>query len=306
VKTVRLLRSVLFTPGNNMRMIHKIPTLTADAVILDLEDSVPMAEKDTARVFIRDSLDFLNTNAVSDIYVRVNGLPTGLTAEDCEFVVQRGLTGIMIPKVESRSEVLEVEKIVEELERRRGLEPGSVVFIPTIESAKGVVNAYEIASASKRVIALGFGAVDFTRDMGVSLSKEGTELFFARSYVAIAARAAGVLAIDTVFTDIIDREGLIRDATTAKQLGFKGKFLIHPSQIEPVNRIFSPSEKEIEYAKRVVQAFKEAEAKGLGAASLEGRMIDIAVYKQAEDLLRLAEAIAEKEKKIKMRQQSSG
>jgi len=302
---VRLLRSVLFTPGNNMRMIHKLPTLTADAVILDLEDSVPMAEKDTARIFIRDSLDYLSTG-VSDIYVRVNGLATGLTAEDCEFVVQKGITGIMIPKVESRNEVLEVEKIIEELERKRGLEPGSVVLIPTIESAKGVVNAYEIASASKRVIALGFGAVDFTRDMGVSLSKEGTELFFARSYVAIAARAAGVLAIDTVFTDIADREGLIKDAMLAKQLGFKGKFLIHPSQIEPVNRIFSPSEKEIEYAKKVVQAFKEAEARGLGAASLEGRMIDIAVYKQAEDLLKLAEAIAEKEKRIKMRQQSSG
>jgi len=288
-----------------MRMIHKLPTLTADAVILDLEDSVPMAEKDTARIFIRDSLDYLSTG-VSDIYVRVNGLATGLTAEDCEFVVQKGITGIMIPKVESRNEVLEVEKIIEELERKRGLEPGSVVLIPTIESAKGVVNAYEIASASKRVIALGFGAVDFTRDMGVSLSKEGTELFFARSYVAIAARAAGVLAIDTVFTDIADREGLIKDAMLAKQLGFKGKFLIHPSQIEPVNRIFSPSEKEIEYAKKVVQAFKEAEARGLGAASLEGRMIDIAVYKQAEDLLKLAEAIAEKEKRIKMRQQSSG
>lgn len=302
---MRLLRSVLFTPGNNMRMIHKLPTLTADAVILDLEDSVPMAEKDTARIFIRDSLDYLSTG-VSDIYVRVNGLATGLTAEDCEFVVQKGITGIMIPKVESRNEVLEVEKIIEELERKRGLEPGSVVLIPTIESAKGVVNAYEIASASKRVIALGFGAVDFTRDMGVSLSKEGTELFFARSYVAIAARAAGVLAIDTVFTDIADREGLIKDAMLAKQLGFKGKFLIHPSQIEPVNRIFSPSEKEIEYAKKVVQAFKEAEARGLGAASLEGRMIDIAVYKQAEDLLKLAEAIAEKEKRIKMRQQSSG
>ncbi len=302
---MRLLRSVLFTPGNNMRMIHKLPTLTADAVILDLEDSVPMAEKDTARIFIRDSLDLLSTG-VSDIYVRVNGLATGLTVEDCEFVVQKGITGIMIPKVESRNEVLEVEKIIEELERKRGLEPGSVVLIPTIESAKGVVNAYEIASASKRVIALGFGAVDFTRDMGVSLSKEGTELFFARSYVAIAARAAGVLAIDTVFTDIADREGLIKDAMLAKQLGFKGKFLIHPSQIEPVNRIFSPSEKEIEYAKKVVQAFKEAEARGLGAASLEGRMIDIAVYKQAEDLLKLAEAIAEKEKRIKMRQQSSG
>jgi|YelNatPaOPRAMG01_1025707.scaffolds.fasta_scaffold04633_11 citrate lyase subunit beta/citryl-CoA lyase len=298
---MRLLRSALFTPGNNMRMIHKIPTLTADAVILDLEDSVPMAEKDTARIFIRDSLDVV-CSGTADVYVRVNGLMTGLTAEDCEFVVQKGISGIMLPKVESQNEVLEAEKIIGELERKRGLEPGSITLIPTIETAKGVVNAYEIASSSKRVVAIGFGAVDFTRDMGVSLSKEGTELFFARSYVALAARAAGTQAIDTVFIDLADKEGLVKDSMLAKQLGFKGKFLIHPSQIEPVNRIFSPSEKEIEYAKKVVQAFKEAEAKGLGAASLEGRMIDIAVYRQAEDLLKLAEAIAEKERKIKMRQ----
>jgi len=298
---MRLLRSPLFTPGNNMRMIHKIPTLTADAVILDLEDSVPMAEKDTARIFIRDSLDVV-CSGTADVYVRVNGLMTGLTAEDCEFVVQKGISGIMLPKVESQNEVIEAEKIIGELERKRGLEPGSITLIPTLETAKGVVNAYEIASSSKRVVAIGFGAVDFTRDMGVSLSKEGTELFFARSYVALAARAAGTQAIDTVFIDLADKEGLIKDSMLAKQLGFKGKFLIHPSQIEPVNRIFSPSEKEIEYAKKVVQAFKEAEAKGLGAASLEGRMIDIAVYRQAEDLLKLAEAIAEKERKIKMRQ----
>ncbi|MEM3464501.1 MAG: CoA ester lyase [Candidatus Bathyarchaeia archaeon] len=299
---MRLLRSVLFTPGNNMRMIYKIPTLTADAVILDLEDSIPMAEKDTARVFIRDSLDVVSSGT-SDVYVRVNGLMTGLTAEDCEFVVQKGVTGIMLPKVESREEVIEAEKIIGELEKKRGLEVGSITLIPTLETAKGVINAYEIATSSRRNIAIGFGAVDFTRDMGTSLSKEGTELFFARSLVAIAARAAGVQALDTVFIDLADKEGLVKDAMLAKQLGFKGKFLIHPSQIEPVNRIFSPSEKEIEYAKKVVNAFKEAEAKGLGAASLEGRMIDVAVYKQAEDLLALAAAIAEKEEKMRMRRQ---
>jgi citrate lyase subunit beta/citryl-CoA lyase len=296
---MRLLRSVLFTPGNNMRMIHKIPTLAADAVILDLEDSVPMREKDTARVFIRDSLDVAGSGT-ADVYVRVNGLITGLMAEDCEFVVQKGIAGIMLPKVESKEEVTKAEKIIEELERKRGLEVGSITLIPTLETAKGVINVYEIATSSKRVIAIGFGAVDFTRDMGTSLSKEGTELFFARSLCAVAARAAGIQALDTVFIDLADREGLIKDSQLAKQLGFKGKFLIHPSQIDTVNRIFSPSEKEIEYAKKVVSAFKEAEAKGLGAASLEGRMIDIAVYRQAQDLLALAEAIAEKERKMAM------
>jgi citrate lyase subunit beta/citryl-CoA lyase len=225
---------------------------------------------------------------------------TGFTAQDCEFVIQKGLDGIMLPKVESKEDVLDPEKIIEKLEKERGMELGSIVLIPTLETAKGVINVYEIATASKRIIAIGFGAVDFTRDMGTSLSKEGTELLFARSQVAIAARAAGVQALDTVFIDLADKEGLIKDSQLAKQLGFKGKFLIHPSQIEPVNQIFSPSAKEIEYTKKVVSAFKEAEARGLGAASLEGRMIDIAVFRQAEDLLALAEAIAEREIKRAM------
>lgn len=293
---MRLLRSILFTPGNNMRMIYKTPTLAMDAVILDLEDSVPMIEKDTARVFIRDTLDLAGSGG-AEVYVRINGLMTGLTAQDCDFVIQKGLDGVMLPKVESKEDVIESEKIIEKLEKERGMKSGSIVLIPTLETAKGVVNVYEIAFSSKRVIAIGFGAVDFTRDMGTSLSKEGTELFFARSQVAIAARAAGVQALDTVFIDLADKEGLIKDSQLAKQLGFKGKFLIHPSQIEPVNQIFSPLPKEIEYAKKVVSAFKEAEARGLGAASLEGRMIDIAVFRQAEDLLALAEAIAKKEKK---------
>ena len=293
---MRLLRSILFTPGNNMRMIYKTPTLAMDAVILDLEDSIPMVEKDTARVFIRDTLELARSGG-AEVYVRINGLTTGLTAQDCDFVIQKGIDGIMLPKVESKEDVLESEKIIEKLEKERGMELGSIVLIPTLETAKGVINVYEIATSSKRVIAIGFGAVDFTRDMGTSLSKEGTELFFARSQVAIAARAAGVQALDTVFIDLADKEGLIKDSQLAKQLGFKGKFLIHPSQIEPVNHVFSPAAKEVEYAKKVVNAFKEAEARGLGAASLEGRMIDIAVFRQAEDLLSLAEAIAEKEEK---------
>ena len=293
---MRVLRSVLFTPGNNLRMIHKIPSIAADAFILDLEDSVPILEKDTARIFIRDSLELAGSGG-AEVYVRINGLMTGFTAQDCEFVIQRGLAGIMLPKDESKEDVLEAEKIIEKLERERGLEPGSIVLIPTLETAKGVVNVYEIATASKRVVAIGFGAVDFTRDMGTSLSKEAVELFYARSKCSIAARAAGVQALDTVFIDLADKEGLIKDSQLAKQLGFKGKFLIHPSQIDPVNKVFSPSTGEVEYAKKVVNTFKEAEARGLGAASLEGRMIDIAVFRQAEDLLALAEAIAEKERK---------
>jgi len=277
-----------------MRMIQKIPTLTADAVVLDLEDSIAMADKDTARIFIRDSLETAGSGS-AEVYVRVNGFTTGFTAQDCEFIVQKGLAGIVLPKVESKNEVLQAERILNKLEKKRKIK--RLPLIPCLETAKGITNAYAIAAASKRSIALGFGAVDYTRDMGSSLSKEGTELFVARSLTAIAARAAGVQALDTVFIDLADKEGLVKDSQSARQLGFKGKFLIHPNQIGPVNQAFSPSTKEIEYAKEIVQAYKEAVAKGAGAASLKGRMIDAPVYQQAQELLSLADAIAEKQTK---------
>jgi citrate lyase subunit beta/citryl-CoA lyase len=288
---MRLLRTMLFTPGNNMRMIYKAGTLGADAVILDLEDAVPLAEKETARIFIKDSIEQVAAGGVQ-VFVRTNAFLTGLAEEDLNWIVQAGLDGIVLPKAESKDDVLEMGKLIAALEEERGLEPGSLVLIPSLESARGVVNAHEIATASKRTVALAFGALDFTRDMGTSVSREGTELFYARSRIAIVARAAGIQAIDTPWIDIADQEGLVREAKAVRQLGFRGKLLIHPSQIEPVNRVFSPSEDEIEYARKVVKAFKEAEAEGVGAISLEGKMIDIANFRQAQDLIAWAEAIA--------------
>ena len=293
---MRLLRSMLFTPGNSMRMIQKAGTLGADAIILDLEDAVPMADKETARIFVRDSIEDLSVKG-SDLLVRVNALTTGLTEQDLEWVVQKGLVGIVLPKVESRDEVLEIARLMDEQGKKKGVEPASQLLIPILETAKGVLNAHEIATASQRVIAVAFGAIDFARDMGISLSREGAELLYARSRIAISARAAGVAAIDTPWIDIADKEGLVQEAKMARQLGFRGKLLIHPSQIEPVNRVFSPSESEVEYAKKVVEAFQRAEARGLGAISLEGKMIDIANFRQAEELLSLAEAIAQKERR---------
>lgn len=288
-----LLRSMLFTPGNNMRMIHKAGTLEADAIILDLEDAVPLVEKETARIFVKDSIEQVTAGGVQ-VFIRTNALTTGLAEEDLNWTVQAGLDGIVLPKAESKDDVFETEKLIAALEKERGLKPGRLVIVPTLESARGVVNAYEIAAASQRVVAIAFGAVDFTRDMGINLSKEGTELFYARSRIAIAARAAGIQAIDTPWTDIADEEGLVQEAKTARQLGFRGKLLIHPAQIEPVNKIFSPSEDEVEYARKVVEAFGEAEAKGLGAISLDGKMIDVANFRQAQDLIALAEAITQK------------
>jgi len=286
---------MLFTPGNNMRMIYKAGTLRADAIILDLEDGVPLAEKETARIFVRDSIEQVAAGG-AQVFVRTNAFITGLAEEDLHWTVRAGLDGVVLPKVESRDEVLEADRLITTLEKERELEPGSLTLVPSLESALGVVNAYEIATASKRTVALAFGALDFTRDMGTSVSREGTELFYARSRIAVVARAAGIQAIDTPWIDIADQEGLIREAKAVRQLGFRGKLVIHPSQIEPVNRVFSPSEDEIEYARKVVRAFKEAEAKGLGAISLEGKMIDIANFRQAEELIAWAEAIAQKER----------
>jgi citrate lyase subunit beta/citryl-CoA lyase len=288
---MRLLRTMLFTPGNNMRMIYKAGTLGADAVILDLEDAVPLAEKETARIFIKDSIEQVAAGGVQ-VFVRTNAFTTGLAEEDLNWIVRAGLDGIVLPKAESKDDILETEKLVAALEKERGLEPGGLVIVPILETARGVVNAYEIAMASRRVVAVAFGAVDFTREMGIHLSREGTELFYARCHIAVAARAAEVQPIDTPWIDVTDREGLVWDSERGRQLGFRGKLLIHPNQIETVNQVFSPSEDEVAYARKVVEAFSEAEAKGLGAISLDGKMIDAANFRQAQDLIAWAEAMA--------------
>lgn len=294
-----VLRSMLFVPGNSMRMITKAATLASDATILDLEDAVPLADKVTARIMIRDALKAIKSGGAY-IFVRVNALTTKLTAEDLKFVVIKGLDGIMLAKTETRSDVVELDGMIEEIEQSRRLELGSLKIIPLIESAKGVVNAHEIASASKRLVAVAFGAGDYYRDLGRAvsfLSPEQTELLYARSQIVNGSRAAGVQTIDTPFFGLLtDREGFAKETALALQLGFKGKQLIHPTQIELVNKIFTPSADEAGYSRRLTEAFEEAQARGLGAVSFEGKMIDVMSYKQAKDLVSFVEFIAEKEK----------
>lgn len=290
-----VLRTMLFVPGNDMRKIHKAGTLVSDAIILDLEDAVPLEEKETARIFIRDSLNLVGVSGAM-VFVRVNALTTGLLEADLEFVVQEHLHGIMLPKSESPKDILELDQSLDRLELQRNLEKGSLRIIPLIETAKGLLNAPEIASASTRVIALAFGAVDYTREMGISLSPEGMELLYPRSRIAIVARAAEILAIDTPYTDVLNAEGLVQDTKMAQQLGFKGKLLIHPNQVERVNQVFSPTVEELEYAQRVVREFNQAKEKGIGAISLDGKMIDIANYRQAENLLTFHKLIDARDK----------
>jgi citrate lyase subunit beta/citryl-CoA lyase len=201
----------------------------------------------------------------------------------------------VLAKAESKKDILSVDKMLAELEEEKGLRRNQVVIIPLLETAEGVLNAKEITRISDRIIALSFGALDFTRDMGTTLSEEGIEILYARSRIALIANAHNVQAIDTPWFDFFDEEGLVREAQLAKQLGFRGKLLIHPDQIEPINHLFSPNGEEVRYAAKVVKAFKEAEAKGLGAVSLDGKMIDTATYKQAKALLKYSNDISEKE-----------
>ena len=295
-----VLRSPLFVPGNSMRMINKAATLPADAIVLDLEDSVPLPDKETARVMSRDTIRVIKSTG-AHVFVRVNALTTGLTAEDIQSVAVEGLDGIVLAKAETKSDIVKSGRMLEKAEKNRGIAPGSLKIIPLVETAKGVINAYEIASASERIVAVGFGAGDYYRDLGrstSSLSPEQTELLFARSQTVIASQAAGVQALDTVFFGLLtDMDSFVKEATLAFKLGFKGKLLIHPTQIEITNRIFSPSPEEVAYAGKVVAAFEEAQTKGLGAVSLEGKMIDYMTYRQAKDLVALAQTIADKEEK---------
>ncbi|MFX0198166.1 MAG: HpcH/HpaI aldolase/citrate lyase family protein [Candidatus Hodarchaeota archaeon] len=299
-----ILRSMLFVPANNWRMILRAIKEREDAVILDLEDAVPLGEKETGRIFARDSLPmFKERNIVT--YVRVNSLETGFTAEDLNYITNKDLTGVMLPKSGSVEDILQLENIIEEEEERKGLSTGNISIIPLLETPKGVAKANEIAVASKRVKALSFGAGDFLRELGggfatTQLSPEEyfPMLLYARSHISIAAKSAGIPAIDTPFFGLLlDMKGLRTETEKAKLLGFSGKLLIHPRQIDPVNEVFSPSPEDIEYAKNIIAAYKEAEAKGLGAASFGGRMIDYAMFAMGEALLEKAEMISEKEKR---------
>jgi citrate lyase subunit beta/citryl-CoA lyase len=285
-----LLRSMLFTPGNNEPMMRKTGTLGADAVILDLEDAVPMAEKGTARDLIRDSARRVAAGG-SRVFVRINALSTGLAADDLRATFQSSLAGVVLPKTEAADDVIQVSDWMSGLERMQGLASESLALIPLLETSRGILAAKDIVTASSRIIAVAFGALDFSRDMGISLSKEGQEILYAMSHVALVARAAGVTAIDSPCVEFRDLDQLQREAQRARRLGFRGKLLIHPCQIGWVHRIFSPSDEQLAYAQRVKEAFECAEARGRGAVSLDGTMIDTATLRQAEEVLSWAEAI---------------
>lgn len=285
-----LLRSILFVPGIRQKMIDKAPGVPADAFCLDLEDSVPPAEKPEARQIVAANLgrpDFRSRGRI----VRVNALSTGLIEQDLQAVVAPELQAISLPKVQDAKDVQQVSEMLAGFERARRIAEGQIKIIPWIELAIAVVNAYEIASADARVIGISFGAEDFAADMEVARTAEGREIVFPRAAVALAARAAGVTAIDTPEADFKDLAHLETESLRALSVGFQGKFCIHPSQVEIVNRLFSPNPVEVEYARRVIASYEEAERQGIGAVALDGKMIDAPVVARARQLLARAVAL---------------
>jgi len=283
-KIDQLRRSRLYLPGNEPKFFVNAGLHSPDGIILDLEDSVAPSEKDAAQLLVRNSLrsvDFYGAERM----VRINQLPKGL--DDLKFIVPYNVNVILIPKCESAEQIHQLEKEVEKLKKQHKVE-NPIYFMPIIESALGVIKAFEIASASKNNCALAIGLEDYTADIGTQRTNEGSESIFARQMLVNAAKAAGIQAIDTVFSDVADMEALRQSVIEAKSLGFEGKGCIHPRQIKVVHEAFAPTSDEIEKAKKIVQAFEEAEKKGLGVVSLGSKMIDPPVVKRAINTINLA------------------
>jgi citrate lyase subunit beta/citryl-CoA lyase len=301
-----MFRTLLFIPGNNKRFLEKSKFLYPDILCFDLEDSVPLSEKAIARNMIMESFisnkrsnhidsnkDNKNNNNTnykdkesSQLFVRINSFESELYEQDLESVVCESLDGIVIPKVNSASELKKITEIIANLETKKKLKK-TIKLIPSIESSQGVVNSYHIAKFNSRICSLVFGVFDYLYDMKLDYDNEGLGYSYARSKIPVDARAAGIPALDSIWQNVDDLEGLKRDAKIAKRLGYAGKTIIHPKHIEPVHNVFVPSQNEIEWAKKVVARLNQIQEQGdkRGAFKIDGRMIDAVHFKQAKLIL---------------------
>ncbi len=283
---MRLRRTMMFVPGNNPGMIKDAGIYGADCIMFDLEDSVSITEKDAARFLVYSALTTLDYSP-AEIVVRINDLSSGLGVQDLEAIVRARPHVIRLPKTETAQDVIDCEKEIERIEKEAGIPVGSTGMMAAIEGAEGVLNAAEIAKSSKRLIGIALGAEDYVTDLKTTRS-DGTELAFARGMIVNAARAAGIDALDTVYSDVSNEEGFLAEATIIKKMGFSGKSVINPRQIDPLHRLFKPSDKDIEKARAIMEAIRDANARGSGVASLNGKMIDKPVVTRAKYLLELA------------------
>ena len=278
----------MFVPGNNPGMMADAHIYGPDSIMLDLEDSVTMAEKDAARLLVHNALKSIDYGT-TEMVVRINPLSTPYGRKDVEAVVKAGVDVIRMPKTETAQEVRELEEEILKVETEIG-RVGETKIMAAIESALGIVNAYEIATASKRMMGIALGAEDYSANLKTNRTPGGAELLLARETIVVAARAAGIACFDTVYSNLDDMETFRKEVELIKTLGFDGKSIINPRQIEVVNEVFTPTEKEINKARAVVAAIKEAQAKGSGVISLNGKMVDRPVVLRAERTIALAVA----------------
>jgi len=290
------LRTLLFVPGNRQRMLERAPRAGADAIVIDLEDAVPRSEKRTARTLVRAAFPKLAASGVP-IFVRVNNIHTGLARDDVMAVVRPGLAGIVHPKTDAPQDLRDLDVLLREAELKHKVRPGDIRTIPLIESPIAVLRCEAIALASDRIIALSLGGEDYTAALGVKRDAGGAALAYARGVIATVAAAYGMLAIDTPYAGIKDEPGLIAEARLAQAIGFKGKYLIHPDQAAPVNAVFSPSNDDVAYARRVVAAAALARKQRRGAVALDGAMVDAPIVARAEQVIALAARIGASAKK---------
>lgn len=278
-------RTMLYLPGNNPNMLVRGHLFGSDGLILDLEDAVAMSEKDAARTLVSKFLAQGEFGSC-EVTVRINGIDTEYWQKDLEAILPfPRLNGIRVPKVNNRQTVAILDEKLSELEAKNGRTVGSIKIFPLLETARAIWNAYEVATASPRIAAIIPGGEDLVADLKTSRSKDGVELEWARRMLVFAARAAGVDALDTVFPRVSDDEGLRHEAEFIKQLGFDGKSCIHPNQIPIIMSVFVPTEQEIAKAKKIVAAARDAASRGLGAVSVDGRMVDVPVVKRAQYIL---------------------
>lgn len=284
----RLRRTMMFVPGANAAMLRDAPLYGADSIMFDLEDAVSLKEKDSARVLVHFALKTFDFSQVETV-VRINSLDTD-GAADVEAMVLAGADVIRLPKTETAQDIVDVDEVITNVEAANGIPVGTTKMMAAIESAEGVLNAREIAKASTRLIGIALGAEDYVTNMKTKRYPDGQELFFARSMILHAARAAGIAAIDTVYSDVDNVEGFKNEVSLIKQLGFDGKSVINPRQIPLVNAIYTPTEAELQNAKEVIWGIREAEAKGSGVISVNGKMVDKPIVERAERVIAIAKA----------------
>ncbi len=286
---MKLLRTMLFVPGNDPRKLLNAGIYMPDSLVFDLEDAVSVEEKDAARDLVRNAL--LYNEYPCEVGVRINPLDTSFGRIDLDEILRAAPAFIRLPKAEEEADVREVDETISRAEVAYGYKPNSIKIVLTIETARGILNSYSLAKASKRVMAIGIGAEDLAADLRAKRSKGGREIAFGRDHLLYSARAAGVMALDNVFSDVKDEAGFIADTTAGKDLGFDGKSIIHPNQVAIVHRIFTPTDSEIAKSLQVLEAYQEALVRKSGVIALNGKMIDGPIVTRAERVVEYARAV---------------